>query len=206
MNAIFEAAIEVERVCRAASFDFCFIGGLAVQRWGQPRMTADVAVTVVTGFGSEEPFVDTLLAQLQQRIPDARQFALEHLTLLVRASNGVDVDIALGAMPFEERAAERATGFDLGGGAVLTTCSAEDLIVHKALRTGRRTGSTSPASSCASAGASTAIRSGPSYPRCSSCATIRPSSRGSGSSCADYPPARMSSRARRACTGSTLRR
>ena len=131
MNSIFEAAIEVERVCRAASFEFCFIGGLAVQRWGQPRMTADVDVTVVTGFGSEEPFVDTLLAQLQPRIPDSRQFALEHRTLLVRASNGVDVDIALGAMPFEERAAQRASGFDLGG-AVVTTCSAEDLIVHKA--------------------------------------------------------------------------
>lgn len=131
MNAIFEAAIEVERACRAASFQFCFIGGLAVQRWGQPRMTADVDVTVVTGFGSEEPFVDILLSHFQPRIPDARQFALEHRTLLVRASNGVDVDIALGAMPFEERAAERATGFDLGG-AVVTTCSAEDLIVHKA--------------------------------------------------------------------------
>lgn len=131
MNLIFDAAIEVQQVCRAASFQFCFIGGLAVQRWGQPRMTADVDLTVVTGFGSEEPFVDTLLEHLSARIPDAHRFALDHRTLLVRASNGIDVDIALGAMPFEERAAARATDFDLGVG-VVTTCSAEDLIVHKA--------------------------------------------------------------------------
>lgn len=131
MNLIFEAAIQVQSVCRAASFQFCFIGGLAVQRWGQPRMTADVDLTVVTGFGSEAPFVDILLAHLSPRAPDARQFALDHRTLLVRASNGIDVDIALGAMPFEERAAARASDFDLGVG-VVTTCSAEDLIVHKA--------------------------------------------------------------------------
>ena len=64
MNPISIAALEVERVCRAARFSFCFIGGIAVQRWGKPRMTADVDLTVVTGFGGEEPYVDALLAEL----------------------------------------------------------------------------------------------------------------------------------------------
>src|SRR5688572_1091461 len=132
MNPIFAAALEIEHICRAARFKFCFIGGLAVQRWGQPRMTADVDLTVVTGFGGEEPFVDALLAELDPRIPDAREFALRHRTLLVSASNGIHADIALGAMPFEERAAERASPFEVGTGANVTTCSAEDLIVHKA--------------------------------------------------------------------------
>ena len=132
MNAIFEAAIEIEAICRAAKFKFCFIGGLAVQRWGQPRMTADVDLTVVTGFGGEEPYVDALLAKLRPRIPDAREFALRHRTLLVMAGNGVHADIALGAMPFEERAADRASPYELPGDTRVTTCSAEDLVVHKA--------------------------------------------------------------------------
>lgn len=131
MNAIFEAALEVETVCRTAGFKFCFIGGLAVQRWGQPRMTADVDLTVITGFGREEPYVDALLAKLHARIPDARDFALQHRTLLLRATNGVHADIALGAMPFEERTVERASPFSLDRGASVTTCSAEDLVVHK---------------------------------------------------------------------------
>jgi hypothetical protein len=76
MNPIFAAGLEVERICRAARFRFCFIGGLAVQRWGRPRMTADVDLTVITGFGNEEPFVDALLAGLAGRIADARGFAL----------------------------------------------------------------------------------------------------------------------------------
>jgi uncharacterized nucleotidyltransferase DUF6036 len=132
MNAIFRAAAEVEAICRAADFKFCFIGGLAVQRWGQPRMTADVDVTVVTGFGTEEPFVDALLGELAPRITDAREFALRNRTLLVAASNGIHVDVSLGALPFEEHAVDRASPYELQPGIAVTTCCAEDLIVHKA--------------------------------------------------------------------------
>jgi hypothetical protein len=95
-------------------------------------MTADVDLTVITGFGNEEPYVDALLAALQPRIADARAFALRHRTLLAITANGINADIALGAMPFEERAAERASYYELPGGASVTTCSAEDLVVHKA--------------------------------------------------------------------------
>ena len=37
----------------------------------------------------------------------------------------------LGALPFEDRTIERATGWQLRDDATLTTCSAEDLVVHK---------------------------------------------------------------------------
>lgn len=132
MNDIFAAALEVEQAARAAGFGFCFIGGLAVQRWGQPRMTADVDITVITGFGGEEPYVDELLARFRGRLADARQFALQHRTLLLVASNGVHIDVALGAMPFEEHAVERASAWELAPGQSVTTCCAEDLVVHKA--------------------------------------------------------------------------
>ncbi len=131
MNPIYAAALEVERTCRRNAFDFCFIGGVAVQRWGQPRMTADVDLTVLTGFGGEERFVDALLLAFTGRIGDARTFALQHRTLLLAASNGIHVDVSLGAMPFEERSTRRASAFDVGDGSI-TTCSAEDLVVHKA--------------------------------------------------------------------------
>jgi hypothetical protein len=38
----------------------------------------------------------------------------------------------MGAMPFEERAVERASEFRIQEDVTLTTCSAEDLIVFKA--------------------------------------------------------------------------
>jgi hypothetical protein len=131
LNPIFAAAAEIQAACTAAHFEFCFIGGLAVQRWGEPRMTRDVDMTLLTGFGGEERIVEQLLDIFSGRLSDAKEFALRNRVLLLKATNGVPLDISLGAMPFEERTIERSSLFDLGGGTGLRTCSAEDLIVHK---------------------------------------------------------------------------
>ena len=45
MNPIFAAALEVQTFCRARIWRFCFIDGLTVQRWGEPRLTQDVDLT-----------------------------------------------------------------------------------------------------------------------------------------------------------------
>lgn len=76
MNPIFAAALEIQDFCRARTWRFCFIGALAVQRWGEPRLTQDVDVTIVTGFGAEETYVDVLLGSFKGRRDDARAFAL----------------------------------------------------------------------------------------------------------------------------------
>jgi hypothetical protein len=132
VNPIFAAALEVQAFCRAKSWKFCFIGALAVQRWGEPRLTLDVDVTLLTGFGAEEAFIDPLLGRFRGRLPGARDFALKNRVLLLQSSPSVPVDIALGAMPFEERAVQRASDFAVQPDVVLTTCSGEDLIVFKA--------------------------------------------------------------------------
>ena len=69
---VLEAAGEVQQFCRKQNWQFCFIGGLAVQRWGEPRMTQDAALTLLTGFGNEEKFTDKLLTMFPTRRPDAR--------------------------------------------------------------------------------------------------------------------------------------
>jgi hypothetical protein len=132
MNPIFAAALEVQTFCRARGWRFCFIGGLAVHRWGEPRLTQDVDLTLLTGFGAEESFVDALLQQFTPRRPDAREFALRHRVVLAKSDAGIPLDVALGAMPFEERAVARASDFVIQSGMALVTCSAEDLIVFKA--------------------------------------------------------------------------
>lgn len=110
---------------------FCFIGGLALQRWGQPRLTVDVDVTLFSGFGGEAQFVDRLLAEYQPRIADAREFALTRRVLLL-ADGDVGVDIALAGLPFEEDVINRSSVAEYLPGIALRTCSAEDLVVLKA--------------------------------------------------------------------------
>jgi hypothetical protein len=132
LNPIFGAALEMQEFCRARGWRFCFIGALAVQRWGEPRLTQDVDLTIISGFGGEGSYVDALLARFEGRLPDAREFAVRNRVVLLRSALGVPIDVALGAMPFEERAVERASAFTVQSGVELTTCSAEDLIVFKA--------------------------------------------------------------------------
>ncbi len=132
MNPIFAAALEVQNLCRARAWPFCFIGGLAVQRWGEPRLTQDVDLTILTGFGREQEFVDPLLELLASRLPDARDFALRNRVLLVKSAGGIPIDIALGALPFEQRLVARASSWVVAEDVDLRTCGAEDLIVMKA--------------------------------------------------------------------------
>lgn len=126
------AAATIEVSFLRHGWRFCFIGGIAVQRWGNPRFTQDIDITLLTGFGDEKKFVDALLDELNPRRPDAGDFALRHRVLLARTFEGVDVDVALGALPFEERSVARASAWQIRESLTLTTCSAEDLVVHKA--------------------------------------------------------------------------
>ncbi|MBX3731597.1 MAG: hypothetical protein KF791_03275 [Verrucomicrobiae bacterium] len=131
LSDVLAAALEVEAFCQCQQWRFCFIGGIVVQRWGSPRFTQDVDLTLLTGFGDEERHVDGLLQFLRPRRTDTREFALTHRVFLGRTAGGIPVDAALGAFPFEERTILRASPWLLPGGRSLQTCSAEDLLIHK---------------------------------------------------------------------------
>ena len=131
MNPLFEAAKEIQDFMTGKGWKFCIIDGLAVLRWGEPRTTQDVDITLLTGFGFEEDFVRPLLEHFSARNPNALKFALQKRVVLLKASNGKGLDISLGAFPFEEEMMARASPFEFAPGLDLITCSAEDLIVLK---------------------------------------------------------------------------
>ena len=69
MNAVIAAAADLQAVCEGEGWRFCFIGGLAVLRWGEPRETVDVDLTLITGFRDEASFVSVLLRPGSTRPP-----------------------------------------------------------------------------------------------------------------------------------------
>jgi hypothetical protein len=69
MIAIFQAARELQVFCDERGWRSCFIGGIAVQRWGQPRVTRDVAISLLTGFGQERAELGPALPILRRRSP-----------------------------------------------------------------------------------------------------------------------------------------
>jgi hypothetical protein len=131
MNGVLEGALQLQSFLFAQEWRFCFIGGLAVQKWSEPRVTEDADVTLFTGFGNEETYVDALLGWLEPRRADAREFALRARVLLAQTPSGIGVDIALGALPFEDLAISRARDVELSPHCSLRLCTPEDLIVFK---------------------------------------------------------------------------
>jgi hypothetical protein len=131
VNEVIRAAADLQALCLAEGWRYCFIGGLAVLRWGEPRETVDVDLTLLTGFSGEDHFIRVLLNRYQPRIDDAAEFARTRRVVLLRADSGVGLDVALGGLPFEESAVERASLFAFTPEVALRTCSAEDLIVLK---------------------------------------------------------------------------
>lgn len=132
MNGLFDAALEIQRFLEERRWDFTIIGGLAVLRWGQPQATQDVDVSLLTGFGGEQEYIEPILRHFAARIPDAGRFALENRALLVNASNGVAIDVVLAGIPFEEELVARSSYYAFLPGVSLRTCTAEDLVILKA--------------------------------------------------------------------------
>ena len=111
---------------------YCVIGGVAYQRWGEPRQTVDVDVTVFVGFGYEKSFMEKLLLRYDSRIESPLTFALENRILLLRDSSGTGIDVSLGGLPFERRVMERSSHWEVKKHGRIRTCGAEDLVVLKA--------------------------------------------------------------------------
>jgi hypothetical protein len=132
VKSLLQVAANLQHFMLEQRWRFSFIGGIALQRWGQPRLTVDVDVSLLTGIGAEQTYVETLCKRYQPRIPDAADFALANRVLLLQSDEGIPLDIALAGFPFEEMVVGRATDFTFLENVRLRTCSAEDLIILKA--------------------------------------------------------------------------
>lgn len=130
-NRLLDAAQEIQDFCTRLRWPFCFIGGIAVLHWGEPRLTRDADISIFTGIGDEANYVDALLHNFAPRLEDSRVFALQNRILLLRATNGIPLDVSLGALPFEERAVLDAALEEVVDGVSLRLCSASALIVYK---------------------------------------------------------------------------
>lgn len=128
----FAAALEVGNFLVKRKIPYAIIGGLAVQVWGQVRLTADadlsVAAPLTTG---SAPLVRLITEHFPSRSADPVDFAAKTRMVLITASNGVEVDISLALPGYEDQLFARAVDYEIEPGRTLRLCSAEDLIIHK---------------------------------------------------------------------------
>jgi predicted nucleotidyltransferase len=110
------------------------IGGVAASLLGRPRMTRDIdAIVLGDEIGWETVIESAQRYSIAPRIDDPIDFARRTRVLLLRhLPSSVDVDISLGALPFEHEIVERASMIEVGPLRV-RVAAAEDLIIMKAL-------------------------------------------------------------------------
>ncbi len=134
MNEQEAAAWEIHEFFQSLGLPHAVIGGLAVQWWGEPRVTKDVDLTVVVPLDQpSRVFVQQVLGRFPARIDNALDFAQRSRVILITASNGCPVDISQGLPGYEDEVMQRAVEFELEPGKTIRVCSAEDLIIHKAI-------------------------------------------------------------------------
>lgn len=132
--ALTEALAAVGRALRGLPVPGMLIGGVAVIMRGVPRLTRDVDATVS---GRAIPLADLVRRlgdfDVEPRIERAVEFADENQVLLLRHSpTGIDVDLSLAWLPFEDEAIAAAETIDLAGERI-RVARAEDLIIYKAV-------------------------------------------------------------------------
>jgi predicted nucleotidyltransferase len=133
MSLLENAAWEAHKFFTDQGVPYAIIGGMAVQYWGEPRLTQDIDLTVSAPLDEQVGFIQAILDQFHPRIEDALDFAQKNRVVLVQASNGLPLDISLGLPGYEDEMMRRVNEIELAPGKAVRLCSAEDLIIHKAV-------------------------------------------------------------------------
>ena len=133
MNNYDQAIWEAHALLSNLGISYAVVGGDAVQNWGEPRLTQDINLIVQSPLEDLAGFVRRIIQQFTPRLDDALEFALQNRVILVSVSNGCPLDISLGLPGYEDVVVERAVSVELESGKVIKICSAEDLIIHKAV-------------------------------------------------------------------------
>ena len=118
----------------ASGTPFVVIGGVAASALGRPRFTQDVDATVLIDPVEWEKFLAVgVMHGFEARRPNVLEFAKQNRVLLIRhVSSGINVDVAFGALPFEEQMIKRARLTDMGS-VTIPLPTPEDLVIMKAI-------------------------------------------------------------------------
>jgi len=111
--------------------NYAVIGGIALVFWGEPRFTRDVDITIQDKLDLAD-LVKAATEAFGSRVSDPYRFARDTRMLLLNVED-IEVDVAIALQGYEDFLFERSRAFEVAPRKHLYICSAEDLIIHKAL-------------------------------------------------------------------------
>ena len=131
MNNLITEAEELQSFIQSKGLEFFFIGGLAVQVWGEPRLTRDIDLTVFTNLLDERSLIKTFLQEYAPKFSDADEFALTNRVLPMQTGSGTGIDLLLGGLADISEPLKRSSYQKFTDKISLRVCSPDDLIIMK---------------------------------------------------------------------------
>lgn len=123
---------QVDAFLRAHDIPYMVIGGIANAIRGEPRATYDADLKVLVRGITISQFRALAEAQFKPyRRPWLGQ-AESALVISLEVAPDMVVDLLVAVLPYEEQAIQRAEPIEIEG-LILPVCTAEDLIIHKAI-------------------------------------------------------------------------
>jgi predicted nucleotidyltransferase len=124
----------IEQLLAQTNSQGIIIGGIAVSLLGRARFTEDIDAIIFTDEERLPEFLEIAKKySLIPRINNVEEFASRTRVLLLQyAPDMLNVDISLGALPFEKEAMERSQ-LVKSGGVSFRIPTPEDLVIMKAL-------------------------------------------------------------------------
>ncbi|HMT06619.1 MAG TPA: hypothetical protein PKA82_01340 [Pyrinomonadaceae bacterium] len=133
MTALFDEAADLQNFIEENGWDFYFVGGVAVQFWGEPRLTYDLDLTVFTDLSNESDFIKKFLEKYRPKFHDADEFALTNRVLPLWTASNTGIDVNLAGFSDLSNTFARSSYQKLTDTISLRVCSAEDLLIMKTI-------------------------------------------------------------------------
>jgi hypothetical protein len=109
---------------------YMVIGGFANLYWGLERFTRDVDMVVEVAGDELADFVARLQKRFAVLADDPVAFVRENHVIRVESRTGVEADLVIATLPFEQAAIGRAISVTVGGRSI-RICAVEDLILYQ---------------------------------------------------------------------------
>jgi hypothetical protein len=109
---------------------YMIIGGLANAKWGMPRATLDIDITIWIPDHAIEDLISLLTRDYVVLVDNPLEFVSETRVLPIKSKTHQRIDLIFGSLPFEKNAIDRAVKVKIGKTSVYF-CTAEDLILLK---------------------------------------------------------------------------
>ncbi len=136
MTDLIREALDLQKKLDEDGWPNYFVGGLAVQIWGQPRLTTDLDLTLFTGLIEEDAQVSRLLELFRSRFTtseEAADFSRRSRMLLLSTDSGTDIDMMLNGIAELNEDYQRSSIQAFTPDISLRVCSAETLICMKTI-------------------------------------------------------------------------